>query len=183
MSEPEIRCLSSQVVYQNRWMSIREDRIVRSSGAEGIYGVVDKNDFAVIAAIEQQHIYLVEQYRYPVQGRYLEFPQGSWQDDATIAPEQLAAAELREETGLRAEQLTYVGEQFLAYGMCSQRYHIWLATGLTQGARELDPEEEGLVVQRVALDQFEQLIINGTIKDPSTITAYALIKMKGLLPE
>lgn len=181
MSESTIKTLDSRVVYQNRWISVREDKILRPSGAEGIYSVIDKPDFAVIAAIAAGFIYLVEQYRYPAQGRYKEMPQGTW-DSATLTPEQLAAAELREETGLRADKLTLVGEQFVAYGMSSQRYHIWLATELTQGEQQLDDEEEDLVVHKVALPQFEQWILDGTIMDPTTITAYSLIKMKGLLP-
>lgn len=41
----EIETLESQVVYQNKWMSVREDKIRRASGTEGIFGVVDKADF------------------------------------------------------------------------------------------------------------------------------------------
>ena len=91
MSE-EIKTLASKTVYTNRWMTVREDSIERQSGHTGIYGVVEKADFAVIAAVQDGKIYLVEQYRYPVAGRYWELPQGSW-ESSTIAPLELAAAE------------------------------------------------------------------------------------------
>ncbi|MFT7560662.1 MAG: ADP-ribose pyrophosphatase [Flavobacteriales bacterium] len=67
---PEIKQLESKIVYQNKWMSIREDKILRPSGAQGTYSVLDKKDFVVIVPIHDNHIYLVEQYRYPVNGRY-----------------------------------------------------------------------------------------------------------------
>ena len=45
---PEIETLSSRVVYQNRWMTVREDAIRRQDGSQGIYGIVEKADFAAI---------------------------------------------------------------------------------------------------------------------------------------
>ena len=74
----EIETISSRVAYKNNWMTVREDKVLRPSGAEGIYGVVDKPDFVAILPIQSNYIHLVEQYRYPVEGRYWEIPQGSW---------------------------------------------------------------------------------------------------------
>ena len=76
---PEIKTLGTRVVYENRWMRVREDRIVRSNGMEGIYGVVEKSDFAAIVPILNDRVILVEQHRYPVGERFREFPQGSWE--------------------------------------------------------------------------------------------------------
>ena len=72
----DIQTIESKIVYENKWMSVREDKILRTNGHEGIYGVVEKNDFAVIAAIQDQQIYMVQQYRYPVEARFWELPQG-----------------------------------------------------------------------------------------------------------
>ncbi|MAZ67014.1 MAG: ADP-ribose pyrophosphatase [Kangiellaceae bacterium] len=177
----EIKTLESNVVYRNRWMSVREDKIRRASGAEGIYGVVDKPDFVVILPVQDGDIYLVEQYRYAVQGRYWELPQGAWESDPQANPVALAAGELREETGLVAKKMTHVGYQFLAHGFCSQGYHIYLATGLSESQKQLDAEEEGLVSKKFALEHFEQMMRDGVIKDATTINAYSLAKLKYLL--
>ena len=72
-----IRTLSSREVYRNHWLSVREDAIERPNGTHGIYGVVDKHDCAAILPIDGDHIWLVEQYRYPIGERALELPQGS----------------------------------------------------------------------------------------------------------
>ena len=38
----EIIATGSRVVYENRWMTVREDTIRRADGSAGIYGIVDK---------------------------------------------------------------------------------------------------------------------------------------------
>lgn len=75
----DIQTLDSKVVYENKWLRLREDRIRRSSGHEGIYGVVEKPDFAIILPIEGDTVYMVEQYRYTIKQRQLELPQGAWE--------------------------------------------------------------------------------------------------------
>ena len=176
----EIKTLTSTIVYSNRWMKVREDTIVRQSGQQGVYGVVEKADFAVIVAVQDGQIYLVEQYRYPVAGRYWELPQGSW-EASDIAPVALAAAELREETGLIANDIRHVGHLFLAYGYSTQGYDIFFATGLTQATAQTEPEEEGLIARAFALEEVEQMILAGKIKDATTVAAFGLLKMKKLI--
>jgi len=98
-----IRTVSTREVYRNPWLRLREDQIERTGGKPGIYGVVEKDDCAVILPVEDDAIYLVEQFRYTIQQRALELPQGGW-ETANVDPEELARGELREETGLVAEQ-------------------------------------------------------------------------------
>ena len=177
----EIDTIDSQIVYQNKWMTVREDKIRRASGAEGIYGVVDKPDFAVILAFQDGDVYLVEQYRYAIGERQAEFPQGTWESNPEADHLLLAAGELQEETGLRADKMEYIGFQYLAYGFCSQGYHIYFATDLTQGDASLDPEEEGLTSRKVSVDQLEEMILSGEIKDSTTVNVFALARLKGLI--
>src|SRR5208283_1841304 len=96
-----ITTLSSREIYRNPWMRLREDEILRSNGKRGIYGVVDKDDAAIILPIDRGHIWLVEQFRYTIQERAMELPQGGWEMDIDN-PEELARGELREEMGLDA---------------------------------------------------------------------------------
>ncbi|HSC67155.1 MAG TPA: NUDIX hydrolase [Cellvibrio sp.] len=177
----DIKQLDSRIVYRNKWMTVREDRILRSSGNEGIFGVVDKPDFVVIVPVQDGYIHLVEQYRYPVAGRYWELPQGSWESDQQADHLQIAAGELREETGLSAGTMVYVGFQYLAYGYSSQGYHIYFATELAHSGNNLDSEEEDLITRKVPLRDFETMLSEGSIKDATTLAAYSLAKLKGLL--
>lgn len=181
MPNKDIETLSSEVVYENKWLKVREDKIRRASGNNGIYGVVEKPDFAIVLPIEGDTVYMVEQYRYTVGQRLLEFPQGAWEDNPDANPEVLAAGELREETGLIASEMHYVGFQYLAYGFCNQGYHIYVAKGLTQGEQKLDIEEEDLKIVPVSLSQLEAMIVSGEVKDASTCNAFGLARLKGLI--
>jgi 8-oxo-dGTP pyrophosphatase MutT (NUDIX family) len=171
-----IRTLSTREVYRNPWLRLREDEIERSNGVRGIYGVVDKDDCAVIIPIQGDTIYLVEQFRYTLQQRCLELPQGGW-ETANVNPEELARGELREETGLIAANLTRLGELWIAYGFARQKQHVYLATGLTQAERDLDPEEDDLVVRTATLTKFEQMLLGGTIQDSTTLAAWGLYRV------
>ena len=177
----EIETIDSRVVYENKWMSVREDKIRRASGTEGIYGVVDKPDFVAILPVHLGHIHLVEQYRYPVGERYWEIPQGSWEDAPDADNAVVAAGELKEETGLVAGAVEYVGHIYQAYGYSNQGFHLYIATELQQLDQQLDQEEEGLITARFKIHEFEEMIKASVIKDATTVSAYGLAKLKGLL--
>lgn len=171
-----IKTLATREVYRNRWMRLREDRIERSNGMEGIYSVVDKDDCAVIIPIEGDSVYLVEQFRYTVQHRCMEFPQGGW-ESPDVDPEELARGELREETGLVAGNVVRLGMNWVAYGFARQKQHIYLATELSQESRDPDEEEHDLEVKKVKIEEFEQMLLDGTIEDMCTVAAWGMYRL------
>ncbi|WP_067547250.1 NUDIX domain-containing protein [Nocardia crassostreae] len=120
--------LRSREVYSNQWITVREDIIRRPDGESAIYAVVDKSDFAVIIARDNDRFHLVEQFRYPQQKRCWEFPGGALHNGETFDPIATAHQELREETGLRASHMTYLGRIAPAPATCSHHGHIFLAT-------------------------------------------------------
>jgi ADP-ribose pyrophosphatase len=178
---PDIRTTATRVVYENRWMRVREDAIVRQDGSPGIYGVVEKADFAIIAPVEKGMIHLVEQYRYPVQGRYWELPQGSWENGPDTDPAELARAELREETGLIAETMLHVGHLFECYGYSNQGFHIYLAHGLRQGEARRELTEQDMISRAFPVEEVLAMISKGVIKDAATVATLGLLRLKGLL--
>jgi ADP-ribose pyrophosphatase len=180
--EHSITTLSSRDVYVNPWMRVREDQVRRSNGHTGIYGVVEKDDAAIILPIEPEfdggkgRIWLVEQFRYSVQQRCIELPQGGWEMD-TVAPEELARGELKEELGLEAASMIQLGTLWISYGYAKQRQHVFLATGLTHTDKDPDPEEHDLIVHTATIADFEQMMLDGTIRDNCTLSAWALYLM------
>jgi len=168
-----ITTLASREIYRNHWLRLREDEILRSNGEKGIYGVVDKDDCAIILPVDEGRVWLVEQYRYTIQERALELPQGGWEMDIKN-PEELARGELKEELGLDAAEMTYLGTLWIAYGFTRQKQHVFLATGLTFTGKDPDPEEHDLVVRSVSVSEFEEMMLNGTIRDNCTLSAWAL---------
>jgi 8-oxo-dGTP pyrophosphatase MutT (NUDIX family) len=176
-----IRTRSSREVYANRWMQVREDDIIRADGTPGRYSVVEKPDFALVIPLDSgprgDAVWLVEQFRYPITMRRWEFPQGSWDDawSATTRPaEDLARAELSEETGLRAGSMRHLGHLHVAYGFCTQGYDVWLATDLTPGPPSRSVEEQDLNCRCVPVPEWEAMIRRGDISDAASVAAWGL---------
>lgn len=175
MDTGRIETVKREVVYRNRWMSVREDVIRHPDGSPGIYGVVDKPTAALIIAIQQGGLHLVEQYRYPLGRRSWEFPQGTWADDRQTPVEELARAELAQETGLRARRMERIGRMALAPGLTSQWCEIFVATELTAGEPDPDPEEQGMRQAWFARTDFEQMLRSGEIIDGPTMAAHTAL--------
>jgi ADP-ribose pyrophosphatase len=175
-----IKTISSREVYRNPWTSVREDVIERANGQRGIYGVIDKDPASIIIPLdvtaEGEFVYLIEQFRYTVGGRYWEFPQGGW-EKAEVVPEELARGELKEETGLTAERMTELTTLQIAYGVMNQKHHVFLAEGLTMGEAAPDAEENDLVVRRVRVAEFEGMILDGTIVDNCSVAAWGVYRL------
>ncbi len=62
MADPELRRIDSRTVYKNRWMTVREDRVRRLNGEDGLYGVVEKPDFSLIVPFDGEKFHLVQQH-------------------------------------------------------------------------------------------------------------------------
>jgi ADP-ribose pyrophosphatase len=174
-AEPEksITTLSSREVYRNHWMRLREDEILRSNGQGGVYGVVEKDDAAIILPIDKGRVWLVEQFRYTIQERALELPQGGWEMEIAD-PEELARGELQEETGLHAASMTLLGSMWIAYGFARQKQYVFLATGLTETETDRDAEEHDLTVLSVSVEEFEAMMLDGRVRDNCTLAAWGL---------
>jgi hypothetical protein len=180
MSNPYVT-ISSRIAYENRWTRLREDLIRYANGSDGVYGVVERSDFVVVVPWHDGRLTLVEQYRYPVGARIWEFPMGMWEQAPGTDPAVLAAGELREETGLIAGRMTYAGEMFQGPGYCNQRGHIFLATELRQGDAEREVSEQDMVCRNFSLADFETMIRDGMVCEAMTISAFGLLRVKGLL--
>ena len=177
----EIVPLTSRIAYQNRWLRLREDTIRRSDGSEGLYGVVERPDFVVVAALAEGCLTLVEQYRYPVRRRLWELPMGTLEHRPDAPPSEVAALELREETGLVAARLEKVGEFLQGPGYCNQLGHVFLATGLQQGPPDREASEQGMAVAAMPVREVEAMIRDGRLLDAMTIAAFGLLRIHGVL--
>jgi 8-oxo-dGTP pyrophosphatase MutT (NUDIX family) len=173
----EIKQLATREVYRSPWMSVREDVVEFASGATGTYSVIDKRDFVVVLPYVDDGFWLVQQYRYPVGRREWEFPQGGWAADRGGAPAELAALELREETGLGADSLVHLGRLYAAYGFCSQGYDVFLATGLTPGDTEREVSEQDMVHEWRSMAEIRAMIGRGEFADAHSVAALSLFDL------
>lgn len=165
------------MVYANPWLSLREDSIEYPDGSRGIYSVLDKSDYAIVIAEQDGGFHLVEQFRYAIGQRSLEFPMGGWPAGKGGTAVQLAQAELSEETGFTAATWRHLGRLVQSTGYSGQRFDVFHATDLTPGEPHREATESDMEHRWVSADDFRRLIRNGTIIDSPTVAAYALLTL------
>lgn len=167
----------TRVVYENPWIRVREDAVVRPDGSDGIFGVVEVQRPAVfvVTLTDADEVVLVTVDRHTV-GTSLEVPAGGTDgEDPLVA----AQRELAEETGLAARDWRRVGTMNALNGVCRAPEVVFLATGLAPAA---DTEtggsaraEEGITgVRRVPVAEVLDLVRHGAITDGETIAALML---------
>ena len=137
--------LSSEPRYRNRWMAVREDRVIRPGGSEGLFGVVEMTSGSSVLAIDADDtVFLVREYKYAIGRESLEAVSGAMDEGET--PLAAAQRELREETGLVAAEWLEMGtvDPFTTAIRC--RNHLFLARGLSHTTARPEEGEELSVV-------------------------------------
>jgi 8-oxo-dGTP pyrophosphatase MutT (NUDIX family) len=170
-----VRTTSSREVYRNPWIRVREDTVEHADGSPGIYGVVEKSHFALVLPYERGGFWVVEEYRLPVDRRVPGFPQGTWGHGASGTPEELARAELAEETGLRAGSLRHLGHLDLAPGLSTQEFDVWLATDLAPGPTAREVTEADMTCTFVPEEELRARIRAGRFSDGPSLAGYGLL--------
>lgn len=160
--------IESKVVYENPWIRVRHDDVLKPDGKPGIYGVVETRvATGVIAITEEQEVYLVGQYRYPTENYSWEIIEGGADhgEDPLVAIKR----ELKEEAGLKAEQWEQLGsEVHLSNCFSAERAYLYVARGLTEVTSEPD-DTEVLSVRKVPLAEAFRMVDAGEITDAMTI--------------
>lgn len=172
--------LQSEVVYDNKWIQVRHEDVLNPSGGKGIYGVVHYKNKAigVIPIDNEGYIYLVGQYRYPLNEYSWELPEGGGPMDED--PLEAAKRELLEETGLIANKWTKISRVHLSNSVGDEEGFLYVAEDLTQA--EWQPEEtEELHVHKVLLSDAVEMVMNSEITDSlSMIGILQVARLKNL---
>jgi 8-oxo-dGTP pyrophosphatase MutT (NUDIX family) len=162
--------LRGRAVYENPWISVREDDVVRPDGKPGIYGVVHFRNRAigVLPVDDQGRVWLVGQYRYTLNRYSWEIPEGGGPFDES--PEDAARRELREETGLSAGRLEFLLCSHLSNSASDEVAFLFRASELTLGASEPEGTER-LQVRLFPWNEVWAMLKAGTITDSLTVMA------------
>ncbi len=166
---------STRTAYENPWIRVREDEVVRPDGSEGVYGVVEVRNPAVfvVPLTEDDEVVLVEVDRYATGDPHsLEVPAGGADEgeDLLVA----ARRELREETGLAAEHWQEIGRMNALVGVADAPEVVYLARGLTYVGDE-SPAADGIVgVHRVPLAELLARVGRGEVTDGESLACLLL---------
>lgn len=176
-----LKTVSTRVAFENRWVRLIEDDVHYGDGAEGVYTFIERPRYAIVAAVEDGHVWMVEQWRHPIRARVWELPMGVAPGGDAIPIEQGARIELREETGITAERLDYVTEISPAPALLAQSGALFLATGLTPGPQALEPTEQDLIARPWPVDEAVAAALDGRIRDAATVASLCVLRLRGMI--
>jgi ADP-ribose pyrophosphatase len=153
--------------------SVGELEMVRHSGASAVV------PFLSDPVGDDPHVLLIRQYRYAAEGYLYEIPAGRL--DEGEDPADCARRELQEETGCTAERVDPLVTIFTTPGFTDEKIHLFLATGLTNGAVAHEADEF-LTVETMPLSQALTMVEQGEIQDAKTALGllYAAVRSVSL---
>ncbi|MWA00652.1 NUDIX domain-containing protein [Actinomadura sp. LD22] len=178
IEHPAPEVVSSRAVYENPWISVREDRVIHTSGEPGLIGLVTMTDGVTILPIAADgRVFLVREYKYGLGGPSIELVSGGLDDGE--APVAAARRELAEELGLTAREWIDCGhvDPFTAIVRC--RNHLFIARDLTEGEAAPEPTEhiEPLVMR---FDEALEMALDGTITHSATCCLLMRARLRSL---
>jgi 8-oxo-dGTP pyrophosphatase MutT (NUDIX family) len=172
--------LSRRVAYENPWIAVWHDEVVRPDGEPGIYGVVHYRNRAVgvVALDERDHVLMVGQYRYTLDLYSWELPEGGAAPDEQ--PLEAAQRELLEETGCSAASWVELLHAHLSNSVSDEQAVIYLARGLTQGVASPEGTER-LQVRRVPFAEALGMVLRGEITDAMSVMGIQRLALRRAL--
>lgn len=167
---------SSKTIYDGKIVRLQKDTAILPDGCEAVREVVrHPGGVGVVAIDDNDFVYMVRQFRYPLMKETLEIPAGKLNkgEDPKLAAER----ELLEETGLTAGNMVFMGKFYASPGFCDEIISVYLATDLNQGEAMPD-DDEFLNCEKYHISKLKEMIQNGELKDAKTVIGIMLAKDK-----
>ena len=167
------RLISSATVFSGRLICVRVDEVELADGGRATREVVvHPGAVAIVPLLPGQKVVMIRQYRHPAGKVLYELPAGTLRPGES--PEACARRELVEEVGYQAGDLTHLFSMYLSPGYCSERIHLYLATGLvpatgTEACGARPDEDERVEPLVVALGEAAAMIARGEVENAAAV--------------
>lgn len=174
------KTLKTKEIYDNPWITVLHNDVLTPGGSTGIYGKVHFKNLAVgvVPLDEDNNTWIVGQYRYTLDTYSWEIPEGGCLEDDD--PLQAVQRELREETGIRANDWTKIMELHTSNSVCDELAYLYIARDLTLGEAEPEDTEE-LVMKKLPFSELVAMVHDGKVTDAMSVAA--ILKVDWLLSQ
>lgn len=164
----EEKPLTEDVMWTGRIFNVNRLRVELPDGRQALRDVVrHPGAVGIVALTDDGRICLVRQYRTSLSRVTVEIPAGKL--DPGEDPLTCAKRELREETGMEAEQMAFLTTIATSDGFTDELIHIYMATGLSFASSDPD-SDEFINVDLVPLSELIDAVLDGRIEDCKTVT-------------
>jgi ADP-ribose pyrophosphatase len=171
------KTLNIRDVYDNAWIKVSEHEVTTPAGSPGIYGKVSFKNLAcgIIPLDENDHTWIVGQYRYTLNEYSWEIPMGG----VPLGTDPLAGAkkELKEETGLSASQWEQILAVHISNSITDEAGFVYVARGLEQGDTAFDDTEQ-LDIRQLPFTELVHMAMSGEISD--LLSVAGILKLAAL---
>lgn len=163
----EEKTMKSDKVYEGKILNLRVDTVEMPDKKYSKREIIEHpGGVAIVAITSEESVVLVKQYRKAVEGFLLEIPAGKL--ELNEEPRETAIRELKEETGLESDKLTYISEFYTSPGYTDEKIHLFLAEDLKKV--EYTPEDgEFIEIVEISIQELTKMVRIGEITDSKTI--------------
>lgn len=155
-------------MYENDWITVWHDAVTRPDGSAGVYGVVHYANLAagVVVLDEADCVLVVGQHRYTLDEMSWEIPEGGV--PGIEAPLDGIRRELREETGVEADDWREIARLHLSNSVSDEAAVVYAARAIATGASDPEPTEL-IEVRWVPFDDALAMTLDGRITDAMSV--------------